>query len=102
MGTDKNFNDIIPEAENWMNTYIAPHDFAGIVMMEEEHPLMEREAENGLRNVIVYHTCAELKPLKNEDTEFDSIIYSFSLIEKSEDKNWNGIYDDVIENIQEG
>jgi hypothetical protein len=29
----------------------------GITVFEEEHPLAEREAENGVRLLIVYHTA---------------------------------------------
>jgi len=49
-----------------MNNYIAPHEFAGLVFFEEEHPLMERENENGQRHVIVYHTAGEnIEPISH-------------------------------------
>ena len=39
--------------------------FAGLIMFEDEHPLMERESEDGMRNIIVYHTAGiNIKPIR--------------------------------------
>jgi len=70
-----------------MNTYISPNHFAGLVMMEEEHPLQERESEEGTRNIVVYHTAGvedTLTPLKDDEAISEAIcggIYTFTLVE---------------------
>jgi len=47
-----------------MNAYITPNEFAGLVMFEDEHPLIERESLDGKRNIIVYHTAGlNIKPI---------------------------------------
>jgi hypothetical protein len=48
---------IINEAKEYLNTYITPREFAGLVMFEQEHPLNEREAATGTRNITIYHTA---------------------------------------------
>lgn len=87
-----------------MNDYIAPYEFRGIVCFEDEHPLNEREAESGLRNVIVYHTAVanngELKPLK-ELSDIEGTIYTFTKIVNPEGKNWEKTYDEVIDKVEE-
>ncbi len=40
---------LIDQAKNFLNEYIAPEEFMGISVFEDEHPLAEREAETGLR-----------------------------------------------------
>ena len=49
-----------------MNSYIAPGEFAGISMFEDVHPFAEREALNGKRRIVVYHTVSpsQLQPIK--------------------------------------
>ena len=47
------------QAKNFLNEFVAPEEFKGITVFEEEHPLNEREAENGLRNIVIYHTAGE-------------------------------------------
>jgi hypothetical protein len=84
-----------------MNDYIAPFEFKGIVCFEDEHPLNEREAESGLRNVIVYHTAGEdLKKLK-EISDIEGTIYKFTTIVEPEDKTWTKIYDKCLNVIEE-
>lgn len=39
----ESWEELIQETKEWMNTYITPYEFAGMVIYEEEHPLMERE-----------------------------------------------------------
>jgi len=47
----------LDQAERFLNDYITPQEFLGITIFEDEHPLMEREADTGKRNVIIYHTA---------------------------------------------
>jgi hypothetical protein len=90
-----------------MNAYISPNHFAGLVMMEEEHPLEEREAETGTRNIVVYHTAGleeTLNPLKDDETICEAIsmgIYTFTVIEEREAKSWDKTYNRVIDTIEE-
>ena len=86
-----------------MNEYIAPFEFKGIVCFEDEHPLNEREAESGLRNVIVYHTAGEEQDLKRlrDISDIEGTIYKFSTILEPEAKSWTNTYDKVISLIDE-
>ena len=43
----ESWDDLYKKAENFLNTFIAPKEFAGLVFFEEEHPLMEREELTG-------------------------------------------------------
>ena len=85
-----------------MNTYLAPYDFKGLVIFEDEHPIVEREDVRGHRNVVVYHTAGKgLTPLA-ETTEIASDIYSFATITSPEDPlSWESTYQQVLANIQE-
>ena len=77
-----------------MNTYITPHEFAGMIICEEEHPLMERESSEGTRNITVFHTAGEndsIKPIR-DSTDVIGDIYNFCTVECPESKNWNGAY----------
>ena len=38
------FDELLKEAEKFMNEYITPQEFVGLTMFEDEHPLKEREA----------------------------------------------------------
>ena len=60
------WNDLLNEAERFLNEYIPPQNFHSVVLFEEEHPLEEREAAKGVRTVIVYHTVQELAPIKDD------------------------------------
>lgn len=86
-----------------MNEYIAPSEFMGLTMFEDEHPLMEREADTGKRNVIIYHTAgqkvAPLKELAKDD--ITGKIYYFHKIEIPEEKSWNNLYSKAVERVNE-
>jgi len=86
-----------------MNDYIAPFEFRGIVCFEDEHPLNEREAESGLRNVIVYHTAGQEQDLKKlkEISDIEGTIYNFTTIVRPEEKTWTNVYEDVLTRIEE-
>ena len=79
-----------------MNTYITPYEFAGMVIFEEEHPLMERESQTGMRNVIVYHSAGiNIKPIR-DSVEVIGDIYKFTTITNPEGKTWDGTYEEVV------
>jgi hypothetical protein len=70
-----------------MNSYIAPDEFAGISMFEDEHPLAEREAATGQRRIVVYHTVspAQLQPIKEIKPDLViGDIYEFKKLEVPE------------------
>lgn len=92
------WGDLVKQAEQFLNKFIAPSDFHSIVAFEQEHPLEEREAETGTRNVVVYHYAgdgqSELQPL-----DFDSKLYSLTVIEAPEEENWDNMYERIVQNI---
>jgi hypothetical protein len=51
------FDELLVQAEQFLNDYIAPNEFLGLTFFEDEHPLVERESATGKRNVIIYHTA---------------------------------------------
>lgn len=53
------FDELLKEAEQFMNDFITPQEFVGLTMFEDEHPLKEREAQTGCRNIVVYHTAGK-------------------------------------------
>jgi len=63
---NKSWTELINEAKDWLNNYIIPYEFAGMVIFEDEHPLTERENESGMRNVVVYHTAGPMLKLLSE------------------------------------
>ena len=72
----------------------------GITVFEDEHPLAEREAENGLRQLIVYHTAGEtITPLKELAQDVVGDIYTISKIELSEEKTWEKTYNKALESM---
>lgn len=90
------------EAEQFLNEYIAPSEFMGITLFEDEHPLMEREAEDGKRNVIIYHTAGQkITPLKELREDIVGKIYSFHKLEIPEEKSWNTLYTQVVDRLNE-
>lgn len=87
-----------------MNTYIAPYDFKGLVVYEDEHPIVEREERSGRRNVVVFHTAGKSDELTqlSETTEIPSDIYTFTTITNQEDPlSWDNTYQQVIDSITE-
>jgi hypothetical protein len=94
------WDKLIKEAQEWLNTYITPYEFAGIVIFEEEHPLMERESQSGKRNIIVYHTAGPNPIPIRDSTEVIGDIYTFTTISDPEGKDWNGTYNKVLECIE--
>lgn len=82
-----------------MNEFVAPDEFKGLTVFEEEHPLNEREAETGLRNLIIYHTAGENPSTLKEVTGDNELgeIYSISKIELPEEKTWNNTYSAAVE-----
>lgn len=80
-----------------MNEYIAPEEFLGITVFEDEHPLAERESENGLRNLIIYHTAGQqITPLKELTQDIVGDIYTITKIELPEAKTWENTYNEAI------
>jgi hypothetical protein len=80
-----------------LNEYIAPEEFLGITVFEDEHPLAEREAENGLRNLIIYHTAGQqITPLKELTQDIVGDIYTITKIELPEAKTWENTYNEAI------
>lgn len=70
-------------------------------MFEDEHPLAEREAVSGKRNIILYHTAGEeTKPLKDHNPDLIGDIYSFEVITEPEAKTWDTTYNKVIGYIE--
>lgn len=70
-----------------MNSYIAPNEFAGISMFEDEHPLAERESKTGQRRIVVYHTVSpsQLQPIKEIKPDLViGDIYEFKKLEVPE------------------
>jgi hypothetical protein len=58
-------------------------------VFEDEHPLAEREAENGLRNLIIYHTAGQqITPLKELTQDIVGDMYTITKIELPEAKTW--------------
>ena len=91
-----------------MNEYLNPQHFAGMVMMEEEHPLIERESETGTRNIVIYHTIGPdeiITPLKNNQHISEILengpIYEFYHFMNQEAKTWDNTYGEVINKIDE-
>ena len=84
---------LIEQAKSFLNEFVAPQEFKGITLFEEEHPLAEREAETGVRNLVVYHTAGEnAQPLKEFNQEIIGDIYTITKIERPEEKTWNNTY----------
>ena len=49
----------------------------GLTLFEDEHPLMEREAQSGKRNVIIYHTAGnKIAPIKELKADLVGKIYT--------------------------
>lgn len=71
---------VLNEAKQFLETYITPNEFAGLTIFEEEHPLNEREAVSGTRNITIYHTAGQEPVAIRETTELNSDIYSFTTI----------------------
>ena len=92
--TENPWDVLIEQAQNFLNEFVAPDEFKGLTVFEEEHPLNEREAETGLRNLIIYHTAGENPKTLKEVTGENEIgeIYSISKIELPEEKTWNNTY----------
>ena len=90
------------KAKQWLNKYIAPHDFVAMTVFEDEHPLMERERERGQRNITIYHTAgANLKPL-GEQMEIVGDLYSLEVISNPESKGgWTQTYEQVLERMEQ-
>jgi hypothetical protein len=77
------WESIITEAKEYLNTYITPNEFAGLVFFEEEHPLMERESATGTRNISIYHTAGTNPvPIREQTSDLTSDIYFFKTITK--------------------
>lgn len=70
------WDDVIEQAKLYLETYILPHEFAGLVFYEEEHPLNEREAVTGTRNITIYHTAGEQPTPIKEQPDTQEIIVS--------------------------
>jgi len=86
-----------------MNLYIAPSEFAGISMFEDEHPLAERESETGQRRIVVYHTVSpsQLQPIKEIKPDLViGDIYEFIKLEVTESKGWPALYHEVANTIE--
>ena len=63
---------------------------------------MEREAADGKRNVIIYHTAgSKVAPLKELKADLVGKIYSFHKIEIPEEKTWNNIYTQCTDRLNE-
>lgn len=85
-----------------MNTYITPKEFAGLVFFEEEHPLKEREASTGTRNVSIYHTAgADPKAIRELNADAPEKIYNLTHIQKPEAETWQDLYKEVEDKIAE-
>ena len=71
-----------------------------MTIFEDEHPLKEREAETGKRNVIIYHTAGQkVQPIKELKEDLEGNIYTFFKIEVPEDKTWDKCYDQAVEKL---
>lgn len=87
-------------ARVFLNDYVTPSEFMGMTIYEDEHPLMEREAENGKRNVIIYHTAgSKVAPIKELREDLVGDIYTFHKFEVPEDKDWENLYNQVVEKM---
>jgi hypothetical protein len=94
------WDDLIEKANNFLNEYIAPEEFIGVSIFEDEHPLAEREAENGLRNLVIYHTAGQkITPLKELTQDIIGDIYTITKIELPEEKTWDSTYNKVVETM---
>ena len=70
-----------------MNTCIAPNEFAGISMFEDQYSLAERESATGQRRIVLGYTVSpsQLQPIK--EIEPDLVIgdiYEFKKLEVPE------------------
>jgi hypothetical protein len=83
------WENLINEAKEYLNTYITPREFAGLVLCEEEHPLKEREEATGTRNITIYHTAGPNPIPIREQAEVNSDIYTFTTITKPEQSTWD-------------
>lgn len=90
---------VIEYAKMYLDTFITPKEFAGLVMFEEEHPLLEREAATGTRNITIYHTAGDNPIPIREQTEVISDIYTFTTIQSEEKKDWTELYQQVEQKI---
>jgi hypothetical protein len=87
-------------ARAFLNEYITPDEFLGMSLYEDEHPLMEREAETGKRNVVIYHTAGnKLQPIKELKADLVGDIYSFTKIVNPENKSWDASYNEAKEKL---
>ena len=63
---------------------------------------MEREAQSGKRNVIIYHTAGQkIAPIKELKADLIGKIYSFQKIEIAEEKTWDNIYTQAVAKLNE-
>ena len=61
---------------------------------------MEREAQNGKRNVIIYHTAGlKIAPIKELKADLVGKIYSVQKIEIPEEKTWDNIYTQCVNKV---
>ena len=92
--TDKSsWVPLLDQAEQFLNDYITPGEFLGITLYEDEHPLMEREAVNGKRNVIIYHTAGQkIAPIKELKADLVGKIYTLDVMMIPEEKTWDNLY----------
>lgn len=91
---------MISNANEWLNTHLTPYEFSGVVMYEDEHPLAERESQEGKRNIIIYHTAgANPKPLSEVTSELESKIYEITTFNVPEAEGWDKVYKQVTDKI---
>ena len=101
--SQESWEELTRKAENWLNTFIIPKEFAGLVFYEEEHPLKEREVM-GQRIIVIYHTAGENpSPISEIAPEVIGPIYNFKTISRgdlSKAASWEPLYDEVIQAIE--
>ena len=97
--SSKTWDHTIGDAISFMNDYVAPHEFAGLVFYEEEHPLKEREAKKGTRNVTVYYYGQEGAEMQKISERFQMEegrkYWSHDLVTLKEGKTWDPTYREV-------
>jgi hypothetical protein len=91
------WDQVLEEAQLFLNEFISPSDFHSLVLFEEEHPLEERESLHGTRNAVIYHHVTEenLHSLQNKSDENWQKVYDFKKVANPESKSWQKTYEEI-------
>ena len=74
---------MVSKASKWMNEHIAPHEFLGLTVFDDHHPI---DKENQQRNIIIYHQAGpDPQPLKEMREDIVGQIFSFTILKQPED-----------------